>query len=111
MKLLKINNFSKSGITKVNEKFLLTIYAKPNSKKEGIYEINDELIIMCIKAPALEGKANAAIIEFLSESLDLSKSRIKLERGSKNKNKVVSIEDSGFKIQEDIINKLKQHMI
>ena len=64
----KIQRFSKSWITKSNDKYLLKIYAKPNSKKEGVIEITEDLIIISIKAPALEGKANTALIEFGSNN-------------------------------------------
>jgi uncharacterized protein (TIGR00251 family) len=111
MNILKLQCFNKSSVTKMGEKFFLTIYAKPNSKKVGVTEINEECISISINAPPVEGKANTAIVEFLSDALGLSKSRVQLERGSKNKNKVVSIIDSDYTSAEQIINQLKKHLI
>lgn len=111
MNLAKNQTMERSSITKSGDKFTLVIYAKPNSKKEGVADISDDCISISIRAPAVEGKANVAIIEFLSEALDISKSCVTLEKGSKNKNKIVSIEGSGFTNEEEIRKKLSENMI
>lgn len=111
MNILKVQSFNKSSVTKIGEKFFLTIYAKPNSKKVGVSDINEECISINVNAPPVEGKANTAIVEFLSHALDISKSRVQLERGSKNKNKIVSIIESDYTSEEQIINQLKKHLI
>lgn len=46
-----------------------------------------------IAAPPVEGKANAAIREFLAETLGLPKSAVVLERGSSSRLKMFSIPD------------------
>lgn len=45
-----------------------------------------------LHAPALEGKANAALRTFLAEELKISERRIVLERGQKSREKVIRIE-------------------
>lgn len=45
-----------------------------------------------LRAPAVEGKANAALVEFLAEALGLRPRQITLERGEKSREKVVSVE-------------------
>jgi uncharacterized protein (TIGR00251 family) len=45
-----------------------------------------------LRAPALEGKANAALRAFLAEELRISERRIVLERGQKSREKVIRIE-------------------
>jgi uncharacterized protein (TIGR00251 family) len=46
-----------------------------------------------ITAPPLEGKANAAVREFLAETLGLPKSAVVLERGSSSRLKMFTIPD------------------
>lgn len=46
-----------------------------------------------ITAPPVEGKANAAVREFLAETLGLSKSAVVLERGSSSRLKLFTIPD------------------
>ena len=44
-----------------------------------------------LRAPAVEGKANAALIRFLAEQLKLSRHAIVLERGHKSRDKLIRI--------------------
>lgn len=48
-----------------------------------------------ISAPAREGKANAALIRFLSEVLGISRSRLKIVRGEQARDKRIWIESPG----------------
>ena len=45
-----------------------------------------------LRAPAVEGKANAALRSFLAEELKIPEREIVLERGQKSREKVVRIE-------------------
>lgn len=56
--------------------------AKPNSKREGVeFDANSNTLIARIRAPAVDGKANAALIELLAKILDIPKRSITLHRG------------------------------
>jgi len=44
-----------------------------------------------LTAPAVEGKANRALVEFLAEHFGVKKREIKIIRGLKSRNKVVQI--------------------
>ncbi|HOW34971.1 MAG TPA: DUF167 domain-containing protein [Candidatus Omnitrophota bacterium] len=45
-----------------------------------------------LTAPPVEGKANKALIEFLSEYFNVSKNRIAIIRGMKSRHKTISVE-------------------
>ncbi len=51
-----------------------------------------ELLRIRLRAPAIEGKANAALIEFLSTVLGLRPRQITLERGDKSREKIVLVD-------------------
>ena len=51
-----------------------------------------EVLKIRLRAPALEGKANAALIEFLAQCLGLRRSQIALLRGEKAREKIVAVE-------------------
>jgi hypothetical protein len=51
-----------------------------------------EVLKIRLRAPAVEGKANAALMEFLAEILGLRPRQITLERGDKSRQKVVRVE-------------------
>ncbi len=65
---------------------------KPNSKEEKVEKISASEFVLRVKAPAQEDKANAAVIELLSEYFDVPKSKVSIIKGQKNKNKIISIE-------------------
>jgi uncharacterized protein len=78
---------SKKGVSTV-----LSCRVQPNSSKEGIGEIKNDSLIIRLNAPAVEGKANDALVRFLSKRLGIAKSRISIIQGAKNRNKLVSVE-------------------
>jgi uncharacterized protein len=71
---------------------VLSCRVQPNSSREGFGEIKNNALIIRLNAPAVEGKANDALIRFLSKRLGIAKSRISIIQGERNRNKLVSIE-------------------
>ncbi len=69
----------------------LTIHVIPNAKKEKLAEEGDGLKIH-LRAPAVDGRANEALIEFLAERYKTKKRNIKILSGEKSRNKIVAIE-------------------
>lgn len=66
---------------------ILHIEAKPNARKNEYSIINENTLKLRIKAPPVEGKANEAIIEYLSEILKVPKSKIVMLKGATSKYK------------------------
>ena len=69
----------------------LTLHAQPGARKSEIVGLHGDALKLRIAAPAVENKANAALIEFLSESLGVSKSAISIRHGAMGRRKVVAI--------------------
>jgi uncharacterized protein (TIGR00251 family) len=44
-----------------------------------------------LRAPAVEGKANTALIRFLAEQLDIPRQAVVLERGKRSRDKLIRI--------------------
>lgn len=77
----------------------LAIKASPNAKKSEIIGWIDEplsgkTLKIRIAAPAQEGKANAAIIQFLAKTLSIPKSQIKLLRGDASRIKLFELPEN-----------------
>jgi uncharacterized protein (TIGR00251 family) len=85
-------------------KILLKVHINPNAKKNEVAGIYNNSLKIKISSPAVDGKANKALIEFLSKFLNISKSKIKIERGDKSREKIISIDDSS----NSIIKKLQE---
>lgn len=69
---------------------------KPNSKKGNLIQKsqdkNGEFFEIFIREPAIEGRANLAVIKLLAEEFGVSKSRVSLKTGIKSRFKIFEIE-------------------
>jgi uncharacterized protein (TIGR00251 family) len=75
---------------------LLYLKIKPNQRFDRIEAVDGEWVVR-VKAPAIDGKANEHLIEFLSDVFKLSKSKIRLKKGSTSRIKCLDIEaEEGF---------------
>ena len=96
------------SIQEKDNKIILLVHAKPGSKKEGVCLIDDEYIEIAVHAQAQNNKANFAIIEYLSDILNVSKNSIQFETGATNRDKQISV--TGMTAQE-ILEKLNENLI
>lgn len=69
----------------------IQIIAHPNSKKPRIEEDLLGTLHVYVNAPPLEGKANKAVIEALSEYFKVKKSCVLFISGAKSKSKTFEI--------------------
>ena len=63
----------------------------PNAKRDEVTGEHGDAVKIKIAAPALEGKANEAVVEFLAERLRVHRREITLIAGEKSRDKVVEI--------------------
>ncbi len=70
----------------------LNIKVIPNAKKNEIMNRNGTTVIK-INAPAIDGKANQALVKFLSKHYNVRKSDVKILKGEKSRYKVVEIKN------------------
>jgi hypothetical protein len=70
----------------------INIIAHPNSKNPRIETDMLNNIHVYVKEPAIDNKANFAIIKIIAQHYNVPKSSVKLLTGAKNKNKILSIE-------------------
>ncbi|KAF3059129.1 hypothetical protein THAR02_00155 [Trichoderma harzianum] len=73
----------------------LRLHVKPGASKnrEGIQAVTDDVIELCVAAQAKDGEANQAVIEVLSEALDIPKSKLVLAQGARSRDKTVVVQD------------------
>jgi len=71
-----------------NYKFKIKVIA---NSKINLIDFEYDLIKIKIQARAIEGKANKAIIEFLSDELRVPKSKIKILNGEKSSIKTIQV--------------------
>ena len=72
----------------------LAIRVTPRASRNEIVEVlSDGTVRIRLTAPPVEGKANEALVEFLSKVLDIPPSRIEIVAGVTGRDKLVSILD------------------
>ena len=70
----------------------LTVRVTPRARRTEVAGILDDgTLRIRVTAPPVEGKANAALLEFLAEVLGTRKSRIEIVAGEKGLDKIVTI--------------------
>uniref|UniRef100_A0A0E0KX33 DYW domain-containing protein n=1 Tax=Oryza punctata TaxID=4537 RepID=A0A0E0KX33_ORYPU len=83
----------------------ISIHAKPGSKLATITEIGDEAVGVQIDAPARDGEANAALVDFISSVLGVKKREVSIGSGSKSREKVVLVQDATLQGVFDALKK------
>ncbi len=70
----------------------LRFHVVPNAKADSVVGEHGAAIKIKLRAPAVEGKANAALRSFLSEQLEIPERQIMLEHGHKSREKIIRID-------------------
>ena len=69
----------------------ITLHVLPNARRTEIAGRHGESLKVRVAAPALEGRANSLLIEFLREKMDLPAYRVTIMRGAHGRRKMVEI--------------------
>ena len=83
---------------------ILNLHIQPNAKKSGVAgEFGDSLKIR-LAAPPVDGKANAALIAFLSRELNLPKSAFEIVSGETSRQKRLKIAGDVAEIKHRLLS-------
>ena len=69
----------------------IQVKVKPNSKQQKIEEDPDGVLVIRLKSPPVDGKANKELIAVLAKKYQVSKSQIKILSGTTSKHKLIQI--------------------
>ncbi len=86
----------------------LPIRVIPRAKKNEVVEIlKDQTVKIRLTAPPVDNKANEELIKFLSDILDVPRSKFEIVAGATGRDKLVSILDV---TSEDVTRKLLEQL-
>ncbi len=71
----------------------IQVTVKAGARHEKIEQIGEKELRVFVKSPAIEGRANEAVIEAVARHFDVPKSRVKICLGEAFKKKVVEIDE------------------
>lgn len=75
-----------------NGSWRLSIWAQPGAKSDEVAGLYQGCVKLRVKAPAVDNKANKAIMKYLSKLLGLKTSQLHLESGQTGRKKIFRIE-------------------
>lgn len=81
----------------------LAVKVKPKSSPQGIQGVQNGELVIRISAPALDGKANYALVSYLAKLLRIKKTEVLLVNGEKSRSKLLELSGIGI---EDARRKL-----
>ena len=82
----------------------LSVHVQPNAKVSAIAGVYGDALKIRVAAPAVDNKANAALLDFLHRFLQLPSSQITLRHGARGRRKVVEITGAGSAVYALITN-------
>jgi uncharacterized protein (TIGR00251 family) len=71
----------------------IRLKVKPGSRVEELTELDDGTWLARVKAPPVDGKANAAVIALVARHFGLRKSQVSIKSGASARMKLVTLEE------------------
>jgi uncharacterized protein len=72
----------------------VSVHAQPGAKRSEVAGLHDAAVKIRVKAPALEDRANAALVEFLADRFGVPKRDVRLLAGERSRQKRFEIRGS-----------------
>jgi uncharacterized protein len=69
----------------------LAVKLQPRASRTAIQGLHGAELKIAVTAPPVDAAANSALLEFLAEKLNLSRSRVQLVRGQTSRHKTIFI--------------------
>ena len=80
---------------------ILRVHVVPNAKSDCVVGKHGGAIKIKLRAPAVEGKANAALVRFIAEQMKLPRHAIVLQSGQRSRDKLLRLDG----LSEDDVRK------
>ena len=94
-----------SWINQSDDGVIITVHAVPRAAKDAVQGLHGDALKIRLHAPPVDGKANEALIAFLSKKLNIPKNNIALKNGLNQRRKIISISGiSKLEIEKRLLN-------
>jgi uncharacterized protein (TIGR00251 family) len=80
-----------SPVTGAENGVYVALHIQPGAKREGVAGLFGTSLKIALNAPPVDGKANAALIRFLADRLNVPKKNIEICSGASSRDKRVFI--------------------
>jgi uncharacterized protein (TIGR00251 family) len=77
----------------------LAVQITPNAKKNAVLGVHDNALKIKLRAQPVEGKANEALLRFISDQLDLPLRAVSIVQGQLNRHKLLEVTSAGLTVE------------
>ena len=77
----------------------ISVQISPNAKKSEIIGVLGDALKIRLQAQPIEGKANEALVRFLSDMLDVPRNAVAITHGQTSKRKLLEISQAGLTLE------------
>ncbi|HET9694364.1 MAG TPA: DUF167 family protein [Steroidobacteraceae bacterium] len=81
------------AIRRDGEDLLLEVRVQPRASRTEFAGLVGERLRVRLNAPPVDGRANAALVEFVADACDLPRARVTLDRGLTGRDKRLRLHD------------------
>lgn len=74
---------------------VLEVRVQPRASRSELAGLHGDRVRVRLQAPPVDGRANAALVEFLAEAFGVPRARVIIEHGLAGRDKRVRIRDAG----------------
>jgi hypothetical protein len=74
---------------------VLEVRVQPRASRSEFAGLHGDRVRVRLQAPPIDGRANAALVEFLAAAFDVPRARVSIEHGLAGRDKRVRIRDAG----------------
>lgn len=67
----------------------------PRAQRNAVGGVRDGALVVRLTAPPVEGRANAALQDFLAEALGVRRNQVSIRTGEKSRTKIVRVDGIG----------------
>ncbi|KFB69622.1 DUF167 domain-containing protein [Candidatus Accumulibacter vicinus] len=78
-------------LREVDGSIMLAVHVQPGAKRSEVAGLHGDALKIRLAAPAIDGRANAALLAFVAQRLGLAKSAVELKSGQTSRRKVLSV--------------------
>ncbi len=77
----------------------------PRASRDEILGMRDGVLAVRVTAPPVDDAANRAVVKLIAKRVGVARSRVRIARGARGRNKRIEIEDAGPELLERLISR------
>ncbi len=80
----------------------LTVHVRPGATRAGIGGSHDGALVIRVREPASDGRANDAVVRAVADELGLARRAVRIVAGARSRRKVVELDGDGDALAEGL---------